>query len=53
LALAGALIDVGWSGADGAEVDDLGPMLWRDASHSHRVVVDVHPAVQRARLAHG
>jgi hypothetical protein len=47
------LVEVTLAGADGAEVDDLGVMVFGDVGHGNRVFVDVHSDVKRARLVHG
>ncbi len=47
------MIDVALTGADGAEVDDVHIMVFRDVSHSNRLFVDIQADVQRARLVHG
>jgi hypothetical protein len=45
--------DVGLPGTDGAEVDDLGVVVFGDISHGTRVFVDIHSDVQCARLVQG
>ena len=53
LELAGALIDVGLSGADGTELDDLGTVLLRDIGYRNRVFMDIQTNIECARLLHG
>jgi hypothetical protein len=51
--LADELIAITLAGANGAKIGDLGTVLLRDVRHGNRVLVDVHPDGQRARLAQG
>jgi hypothetical protein len=45
--------DVTWSGADAAEVEDLGAVLLRHVGDTHRLLVDIHADDECARLGHG
>ena len=47
------LIKSGRPGAEGAEVDDLSVVVFGDVGYGHRVLMNIHSDVQRARLAHG
>jgi hypothetical protein len=51
--VATALSNIVLPGADRAELDDLGVVGLGDVGHGHRVCVDIHADVKRARLAHG
>jgi hypothetical protein len=53
LELAGEVIDVDLSCADGPKGDDLGAMILSDIGDRDGVFVDIHTDVKRARLVHG
>jgi hypothetical protein len=56
LELAHPWIDVGWSGAEGAEGSDLGTVIVSDLGDGDGVLVDLHAdekGVGRGRLCHG
>jgi hypothetical protein len=53
LELAGELIDVGLSCADGPEGDDLGAVSLSDIGDRDGFFVDIQSNVKRAKLAHG
>jgi hypothetical protein len=53
LHLSNELINIGLPGADRAEGDDLGVVVFGNVGYGNRVFMDIHSDVQRARLAHG
>lgn len=47
------LIDIALARADGAEVDDLSVVFFRNVGDSNGLFMDIHSDVERARLVHG
>jgi hypothetical protein len=45
--------DVTWTGADGAQIDDLGVVIFGHRGHRQRILVPIEPTIEWARLAQG
>jgi hypothetical protein len=51
--LADELSNVGMPGADGAEVDDVGVVVFGNIGDSTGLLMDIQSDVERARVTHG
>ena len=53
LPLADEHVDVAWTSANGAKVDDFSLVCFGNICDSNRLFMNIHSDVERARLVHG